>query len=151
MTKTVDYTIHAPDEGPEMPEHFHLVGYRIYNDTIHHGDFPPGELWHARAKWIERGYERCDLEALAESVDLSDGGYFEIYCIWNESAGHAAGVGDVGDGQPFGAQGCRRRGGAGQRDDPEQRCGRGDRHNPTEIHGRPAPFAGAGTGDRTAM
>lgn len=101
MTKTIDYTIHAPDEAPAAPENFKLREYRVYEGSLFCRDFPLRELWFARSTWVERGYERCDLEVIAESVDLPDGGCFEIYSVWDESRREWGEWLDIGDGQPF--------------------------------------------------
>jgi len=101
MTKTITYTITAPDEAPAMPEHFKLIEYEVYEDPKSHGRYKPGELSLARFKWVDFGYERCTLEAHAESETMPGGGSFEIYSQWNESKREWGGWLDNGDGKPF--------------------------------------------------
>lgn len=101
MLKTITYTITAPDEAPEMPEHFRLTGYAVSEQPNYYRRFPTGELWYARATWVERGHERCEMEACAESVLLPDGGSFEIFCQWDQSKRQWGEWLDIGDGQAF--------------------------------------------------
>jgi hypothetical protein len=101
MTKTIAYTIRAPDEAPQAPERFKLWRYEVTEDSKSHGKFPLGELWYARARWIEHGHERCDLIALAESETMPGGGSFEIYAEWNERESKWGEWLNWNDGEPF--------------------------------------------------